>query len=252
LFLINLSLSGQDKIYLTSKNVLNVKVLLATDTIIKYQYKNNLNEPPLILDAKLVRKFFYENGKLRRYKSILVEPKDSINYFHAGVIPYQFFTRSFGAYTGFTFKKFGIEYRLSYTIPTKYTWRFFNIYDWFYYQGINNFLLFSYSPKKNNVFSLMLGYRNWWYTNKFVPIEGTSILSGGPYSQLRSSEMHGFINGFEYSRNYSWRKLELAIIANAALTSFFDYAIYKTTVHIGIGFKVGFNKQIKNTSKIKK
>src|SRR5207249_2686739 len=95
--------------------------------------------------------------------------QDTASYFRVGVIPYQLLSRSSGAYAGKDFGWFSLEFRATYTIPTKYinsTWLDAN--DRFYYQGVNNNLIVSIYISDTWKMGVLLGYRFWWYKNQWI------------------------------------------------------------------------------------
>lgn len=184
--------------------------------------------------------------------------KDTNSVFHLGMIPYQFCSRSVGAYVGYSYKSFGIEYRPTYTCATS-----FNYYgataDWFFFQGLNNNVAFQFISKKRIGVSLLSTHRYWWYNN-------TLIYSDKSTSYLKSSKAQGLGIGAEISFKIKGKLKEALFFINGTHTQFQiktstkGYNVYggkinyypneqkesyiKTRFSMAIGFKLGWNNSI--------
>lgn len=181
-----------------------------------------------------------------------------------GVIPYQILTRSTGIYAGFNCKWFSVEYRPTYTIPTRALDMGYWSTNWFHYQGINNYLFIypTIGIKKKWKLGFVFGYKYWWFGIQ-------DVHSGVEYQQrsLASSEMSGFCGGIELKKDLSRRNFDCSFFFNVMVTAFKVTTIYYESYYAGVansqvhapivykgdrgplnitcGFKLGYRKSLK-------
>lgn len=186
--------------------------------------------------------------------------KDSTRVFKVGIIPYQFLSRSTGAYVGYDFKHFSLEYRPTYTIATHYI----NSYatddnTLFYYQGLNNNILISLPISAGWKLGLLLGYRYWWFNPQRVIANGYATWESNPPKETESGNKQGFCYGLELSKDLGANKTDAVFFFNISCTSFMgtlkvypnpwqsipsappmNYSFSETRFNVAIGFKIGY------------
>jgi hypothetical protein len=139
---------------------------------------------------------------------------------HFGLIPVQFFSRSCGAYINVNSRgKFFLEYRPTYTIPFYIPSVFTPNYEWLYYQGINNNVLFSIKIGHGWKFGFLLGYKTWWYKYQWVPSQEVGLGSEIRFSQKQSGIMNGPVEGFEFQKDIG-KKRAVIFYMNFSATEF--------------------------------
>lgn len=212
--------------------------------------------------------FGTSNKDLQSTTKIQHSEKDTSSCFRIGLIPYQLLSRSSGAYFNYQYKKIVIEFRPTYTYATKNLGLsyFFDIpHDRYFYQGINNSLIVSYHSSRNWNWGLLLGFRNWWYRNQWIPVEGTSTASNYSYDEKRSGTMYGPMLGFQIEKQFRRTKIDHAIFLNFSCTHFtgtatfyesklwifasdypYKYNFNLNTFHVALGYKIGFKKIFKS------
>lgn len=132
--------------------------------------------------------------------------QDTAKYIRFGVVPYQLLSRSMGAYFSLPYKKSSWEYRATYTRATKNLgipyWTGIS-HDWFFYQGLNNNIVYHPNIQENKHVRLLLIYRIWWYQNQWIPEDGISTASSYSFKNKQSSLINGPGAGVEFTWDFS-------------------------------------------------
>src|ERR1700752_717391 len=142
---------------------------------------------------------FAQIGRRNSVDTTTVKQIGSNRYFRIGVIPYQFLSRSSGIYFNYEFKKYMVEYRLTYTYATNYFYFAggpFNRQDVYFFQGINNNFIFIRRVNKTFDIGFMLIQKSWWYNTEWVPVDVNSP-AGTDWEQRKSTNMFGLGAGIE-------------------------------------------------------
>lgn len=134
----------------------------------------------------------------------ILRAQDTARYISAGLIPYQFFSRSTGVFVSYREGRKAFEFRPTYTIPTGYVNDFIGIpHDRFLYRGVNGMFFFQYGQQLKWKLGLMAGFRYWWYNNQWItPDDIATWSSYASYKQKKSATMLGPCLGLELSRKY--------------------------------------------------
>jgi hypothetical protein len=138
-----------------------------------------------------------------------------------GVIPYQFLSRSSGAYVCHDFKSFSLEYRPTYTWATKYInsmWSGDNTI--FYYQGVNNNLVFNLFLTRRWRFGLLVSYRYWWVPTQKILDNNVATWESTQPKVLESAQKQGLCGGIEFSKYFGNNHFDGAFFVNFTYTSF--------------------------------
>lgn len=202
--------------------------------------------------------------------SFFLQAQNDYKFKRLGIIPYQFLSRSTGLYASYDFKYFSVEYRPTYTIPMNKVFYFQQrAEEWYYYNGVNNQVIF-YTPGSKHRLGLLLGYRYWWFNTKKVEDRNESGKSGSDIRyDVEKSKMNGFCIGLEgcYSNKGNENKhFDFAFFYNFSITVFSctttnygisseygyvfpninpqTYHFSSTSFNIALGFKFGYRKSI--------
>lgn len=250
-------LLGQDNIILKSGDVIDCRIVNADKYAVHYFPKNDNVVVPKSIPKKFILKIETTNKSLFSSKEIALHTKsiDTASYLKFGVIPYQVFGRSSGAYIGFSNKKLSLEYRYFYTYATNYYPPHSGNFAKFFYAGDNHNLLFTFYRKESVSFAVLAGYKSWSFSNKSVPLYDI-------YSMRRtSSHVQGFCAGFEYSKDLSKKKFHGEFfmgLSYSHLSGSYEYYGYGiqdgwqkhsrdyNMVHLAVGSKLGGRIKLKN------
>jgi hypothetical protein len=223
-FFITLHVFSQDKLYLKSGKVKNVKIFEVTDSIIIYQLHVDSAANKLHILKSRIAKIEYGNGSTDKLKER--KPEDKNTYLAGGIIPYQLFARSCGGYISFDKRRFKLDYRYTYTFPLKFV-------DYLYlqdparyrFQGHNHSLITSFG-KYGNCFGVLTGYKIWRYSNLQTLL--------GNYDAILDSKVHGLNVGIEFSHSFSKNRFHRLIYVNSSVT-FFRGDLSITPVYAAFG-----------------
>ncbi len=191
--------------------------------------------------------------------------QDSARFLRMGIIPYQLFSRSTGAYVGYDLNRWAsLEYRPTYTIATGYinsSWSDDNTI--FYYQGINNNLIMHLKLSEKWKIGFMAGYRYWWFNQQRILANGYATWESFGPKELESGNKSGFFGGIEFVKYIGDEKSDAALFINFSLTKFSGTMIIypqsnQTTApstiekhgfssnsfNVAIGLKIGYKKKL--------
>jgi hypothetical protein len=204
--------------------------------VIKLKDCEDFNKPVIIIyrndikndytDTYLQDRMEVNNNRRRKRKN----PADTVSYFHVGIIPYQILTRSSGIYVRYDYKKFGFEYKPTYTFATNLAPNSFSpplFFENFYFQGINNSIVLYGQFKHRTKIGLMLSYKHWWHGKEAI-YNTQSLISGeDTYPWLietKSTIMNGFGIGIELIHDFSRENFDFSFFYNVSITEFTAYS----------------------------
>jgi hypothetical protein len=243
-----------------------VGVVSEDDSTITYLDNNDWHPIIRTLKKSLIKKIKYGQKRTKGE-----EVRDTNRYFSFGVIPYQLFSRSSGGYISFKFKnRFSVDYRYTYTFATEHLTDL-TIHSKFFYRGDNHTLALTYHGKtQGGAWSLLFGYKHWWFSNKYIPLEGEPLWSSfsEPFGSS-SANIRGINFGLEYSRDLSGEKFHCVLFMNFSVTEFkgkmsgyspdsnkfmpvyneYDYSA--EMFHASVGFKFGGRIKLKKAKENK-
>jgi hypothetical protein len=117
-------------------------------------------------------------------------------FVRAGLIPYQLFSRSSGAYFEFPMRTYySLEGRVAYTycqpeMENQYQYSLV-VRGYFLYSGENAYLAWCARPGKHMKISMLLAQRYWEYHNQWLPGAAISIPVPDMYEERKSSYLFG-------------------------------------------------------------
>ena len=282
-----------DSIFLTNGVTYYGVITNMTSRVIKFNNCDTFGPIFMTVYLKDIKKLNYDKVRKKLEKQITqketvkaIEKEDKLKplvdttkCFHAGIIPYQFLTRSSGVYVRYDFKTFALEYRPTYTYATNMepqtSFPIFK-YDNFYFQGINNSLIFYFPCRPRVQAGLMFSYKHWWHGKESIVNDNSQISSRDDVfflKEIKSTVMDGLGLGLEftyyrkahknfdfnffwnaaityfnsYSHVYSLDYLKPAFTGSPLIPSTYPYTETKNRFYFNLtcGFKLGYKKQLK-------